>query len=125
MGKITKSDIVDAIHNKVGLAKIDLKRSEIRIVVDLFIEELKAALISRGVIELRGFGTFEIKTRKGRARARNPRTGEIVSVNSHGIAAFRAGKELKQDVWNLIPEEPGNKSSVVIANEQTENGEGA
>ncbi|MEJ5189772.1 MAG: HU family DNA-binding protein, partial [Breznakiellaceae bacterium] len=31
----------------------------------------------------------------------NPKTGETVSVSSHGVAAFRAGKELKRDVWPI------------------------
>ena len=96
LSKITKAEIVDAIYNKTGT-----NRKEIREMVDYFIEEVKTALVSRNVIELRGFGTFEIKVRKGRQRARNPRTGEILSVNSHGIVAFRPGRDLKQDVWNL------------------------
>ena len=96
MDKFTKADIVDAIYNKSGV-----NRKEIRNVVDLFIDELKAALVSNKVIELRGFGTFEIKTRKGRQKARNPKTGEIISVNSHGIVAFRPGRDLKRDVWPL------------------------
>jgi integration host factor subunit beta len=98
--KYTKAEIVDSIYNKTGI-----NRKEIRDVVDLFIDEIKDALIKRMVIELRGFGTFEVKIRKGRQKARNPRTGEILSVNSHGIASFRAGRELKQDVWNLKQEE--------------------
>ena len=96
MDKFTKADIVDAIYNKTGI-----NRKEVRDVVDLFIGEIKAALISNKVIELRGFGTFEIKVRKGRQKARNPKTGETLTVNSHGIAMFRAGQELRQDVWNL------------------------
>ena len=100
MSKLTKADIVDALYNKTGT-----DRKEIRKVVDLFIEEIKAALISRKIIELRGFGTFEIKIRKGREKARNPKTGEFLSVNSHGIAAFRPGRELRQDVWSLKHDE--------------------
>ena len=102
MSKFTKADIVDAIYNKTGL-----NRKEIRDVMDLFINEVKAALVSYDAVELRGFGTFEIKVRKGRQRARNPKTGEIVSVNSHGIAIFRPGRELKRDVWTLKREDPG------------------
>jgi integration host factor subunit beta len=94
--KYTKAEIVDSIYNKTGL-----NRKEIRDVMDIFIDEIKDALVKRRVIELRGFGTFEVRVRKGRQKARNPRTGEILSVNSHGSAVFRAGKELKQDVWNL------------------------
>ena len=103
MSKLTKADIVDAIYSKTSI-----DRKEVREVVDLFIEEVKAALISHKVIELRGFGTFEIKIRKGREKARNPRTGETLSVGSHGIASFRAGRELRRDVWNLKEKEPGS-----------------
>jgi len=106
VNKFTKADIVDAIYDKIGI-----ERKDIRKVVDLFIEEVKDALISRKVIELRGFGTFEVKIRKGRRKARNPKTGENLSVNSHGIAAFRPGRELKQDVWNLKSEDSANIDS--------------
>jgi integration host factor subunit beta len=102
--KVTKADIVDSVYEKTGMS-----RKEIRTVVDLFINEIKDALIEQQIIELRGFGTFEVRVRKGRQKARNPRTGELVSVNSHGIAAFRPGRELKQDVWNIdgpAPDEP-------------------
>jgi len=96
LSKITKAEIVDAIYNKTGT-----NRKEIRDVVDKFIDEVKAALVSHKVIELRGFGTFEIKIRKGRQKARNPKTGETVSVNSHGIVSFRPGRDLKRDAWPL------------------------
>jgi integration host factor subunit beta len=97
--KITKADILDSIYQKTGMG-----RQEIRTIIDLFIDEIKNSLIKRMIIELRGFGTFEVRLRKGRRQARNPKTGETVSVNSHGIAAFRPGRELKQDVWNLKEE---------------------
>ena len=96
MNKSTKADIVDAIYNRTRINRKDIQK-----VVDLFIEEIKIALISQQVIELRGFGTFEIKIRKGRRKARNPKTGEILSVDSHGIAAFRPGRELKREVWDV------------------------
>jgi len=96
VNKFTKAEIVDSIYSKTGM-----DRKDVRVVVDLLIDEIKAALIRNEIIELRGFGTFEIKIRKGRAKARNPRTGEIVSVNSHGIAIFRPGKELKKETWTI------------------------
>ena len=96
LSKLTKADIVDGIYNKDSTDRKNIKK-----VVDLFLEEVKTALVSNKIIELRGFGTFEIKIRKGRKKARNPKTGEAVSVDSHGIVSFRAGKELKQDVWPI------------------------
>ena len=94
--KYTKAEIIDSIYNKTGV-----NRKDIRSIVEFFLEDIKAALIQRKIIELRSFGTFEVKVRKGRQKARNPRTGELFSVNSHGIALFRAGRDLKQEVWNL------------------------
>jgi integration host factor subunit beta len=94
--KVTKADIVDALYEKTGM-----NRKEIRTVVDLFIDTIRGSLVEQMVIELRGFGTFEVRIRKGRQKARNPKTGEKVSVTSHGIAAFRPGRELKQKVWNI------------------------
>jgi integration host factor subunit beta len=103
--KLTKADIVDSVYEKTGMS-----RKEIRTVIDLFVDEIKNALIKQTSIELRGFGTFETRMRKGRKDARNPKTGELVSVKSHGIAAFRPGRELKQDVWSLGGK-PGGKST--------------
>jgi len=98
--KFTKADIVDALYDKTGM-----NRKEIRTVIDLFIGEVKAALLQRNVIELRGFGTFEVKVRKARPRARNPRTGQTLSIRPRGIVTFRSGRELKQDAWAIINEE--------------------
>jgi len=94
--KITKADIIDALYEKTGMS-----RNEIRTAVDLFINEMKDALIRRQVIELRGFGTYEVKTRKARPRARNPKTGESLVIRSHGAVVFRSGRELKQAVWAI------------------------
>ncbi|MDR0377530.1 MAG: HU family DNA-binding protein [Spirochaetaceae bacterium] len=94
--KLIKTDVVDAVYQKTGIG-----RKEIRLVIDLFLDEIKSALVKRKCIELRGFGTFEVRIRKGREKARNPKTGTIVSVDSHGIVAFRSGRDLKQHVWNL------------------------
>jgi integration host factor subunit beta len=94
--KYTKAEIIDSVYEKTGISRRDIKT-----VVDLVFDGIKDALIDGTIIELRGFGTFETRIRKGRQKARNPRTGEAVSVTSHGIAAFRPGRDLKQAVWNL------------------------
>ena len=94
--KFTKADMIDALYEKTGM-----NRSEIRSAIDIFVDEMKEALIHRRVIELRGFGTFEVKVRKARPRAHNPRTGESIDIRSHGVVAFRSGRELKQAVWTI------------------------
>jgi integration host factor subunit beta len=96
--KHTKADIVGALFEKTGM-----EREELRNIVGFVVEDIKDALINRKIVELRGFGTFEVKTRKAKQAARNPRTGETVAVDSHGSVVFKPGKELKQSVWNLEP----------------------
>jgi integration host factor subunit beta len=105
--KFTKADIVDSLYQKTGMSP-----KEIRTIVDLFVNEVKEALLRQQIIELRGFGTFEVKVRKGRSRSRNPKTGEAISipVRSHGSAVFRPGRELKQAVWNV----DGNGGAVPV-----------
>lgn len=93
--KITKSDLVDSIFSEKKIEK-----KIIQDVIDSLLGQLKNSLIDGSTIELRGFGTFELRERKGRAKARNPRTGDVVSVEPHSIVAFRSGKELKSAVWN-------------------------
>jgi len=94
--KLTKAEIIESIYEKLGI-----NRKDIHTIVDEFFEQIKGGLKEDKVVELRGFGTFEIRTRKGRDRARNPKTGEIVPVRAHGVAVFRPGKELKQTAWPL------------------------
>jgi integration host factor subunit beta len=98
--KLTKADVVDAVYQKTGM-----NRKDIRTAIDVFLEEIKDTLVKQMCIELRGFGTFEVRIRKGRQKARNPKTGNFVTVNSHGIVAFRPGRDLKQDVWNVVEAE--------------------
>ena len=94
--KITKSDLVDAVYKST-----DIEKQIIQNVIDSFLLQTREALEQGSTIELRGFGTFEARLRKGRSVARNPKTGEKLSVEPHYVAAFRAGNLLKEKLWNL------------------------
>ncbi len=94
--KLTKAEIVNSIYESV-----DVNKKDIHFIIDNFFNEVKNALVESKVVELRGFGTFEVKNRKAREKARNPKTGEIVPVASHSVTIFRPGKELKELTWNV------------------------
>ena len=98
--KITKYDLVESVY-RVS----DCERRVVQQVMENFLEEIKKSLIEGATIELRGFGTFEPRLRKGRSVARNPKTGETLSVDPHYVAAFRSGQELKKSLWNLKEEQ--------------------
>ncbi len=94
--KLTKAEIVERISEEV-----DVSKKDIHTIIDSFFGEVKDALLTDKAVEFRGFGTFEIRTRKGRQHARNPKTGEQVTVQNHGVVVFRPGKELKEASWSL------------------------
>jgi DNA-binding protein HU-beta len=86
---VTKADIVDIIASGTGLTKVETEA-----VVDGFIQTVITSLRDGKNIEIRGFGSFKVKKRKGRV-ARNPRTGEQVKVEEHYVPIFKVSKELK------------------------------
>ena len=85
---MTKADLVEEVANATGLTKRD-----VGVVVDLLLETISKALSGQEHIELRGFGSFKVKTRKARI-ARNPRTGERVDVPEKMVPYFKASREL-------------------------------
>ena len=89
---MTKADIVDVIAAATGLTKVETEA-----VVDGFISTVIDAMKSGKNIEIRGFGSFKVKKRKGRM-ARNPRTGAQVKVDEHYVPIFKVSKDLKHVV---------------------------
>ena len=94
--KLTKAEIIENIKSKHP----HISKDDIHDVLDDLFEELKAGLAADKIIELRGLGTFEVRTRAGRKRARNPKTGEKVSVEDHCVVFFKPGKEIQEKVWD-------------------------
>ncbi len=93
---MTKADIVEKIAAKTGLTKTDTA-----LVVEGVLEALKDALIKGNTVEIRGFGTFKIKKRAAR-RARNPRTGEPVTIPEKFVPTFKPSRDLKDAVANEV-----------------------
>ena len=95
---MTKADIVDHIASGTGLTKVETEA-----VVDGFIQTVIEALKEGKNIEIRGFGSFKTKKRKGRM-ARNPRTGAQVQVDEHYVPFFKVSKELRTTVNDNLKE---------------------
>ncbi|MDR3311524.1 MAG: integration host factor subunit beta [Spirochaetaceae bacterium] len=98
--KVTKVELVESVYQNTGVEK-----KVIQVMVESVLTEIKNSLKAGATLELRGFGTFEVRLRKGREKARNPKTGAALKVRPHYVAAFRPGKDLKQAMWDLPVEE--------------------
>ena len=74
-----------------------LTRKSAARVVDTIFDAMRTALQRGDRIEIRGFGSFVVRTRPGRS-ARNPRTGDEVQIAERRVPAFKVGKELRERV---------------------------
>ncbi|MBI4435866.1 MAG: integration host factor subunit beta [Candidatus Omnitrophica bacterium] len=89
---MTKKDIVLKIADETGIKQVDVKKVVQR-ALDLIISSLKMG----ETVELRNFGIFKVKSRRGRT-GRNPRTGDKVPVPPKKVAVFKPGLIMKREV---------------------------
>ena len=75
----------------------EYKRSKAEKNIEIVFENIKDRLASGETVRVEDFGTFGYRKRAARM-ARNPRTGEKISVQAMNVPFFKAGKELKEKV---------------------------
>lgn len=90
---MTKSDLVSVLNEKLS----HLPYREVEIILDTIFDKMIEALSQGKRIEIRGFGTFEMRKRPSR-EGRNPKTGQKVSVSTRVVPFFKVGKELKERI---------------------------
>lgn len=90
---VTKSELV----REVSLGTESLSRKSAERVVNTVFACMQQALVDGDRIEIRGFGSFHVRTRPGRT-ARNPRTGDAVQIAERRVPFFKVGKELRDRV---------------------------
>ena len=95
-GVMTKAELVDEVARTIQVTK---KQAET--IVNVVFDSIVDSLRNGEKIELRGFGSFRLRSRKSRT-GRNPKTGEKVEVPSKKIPYFKPGKELKELI-NRVP----------------------
>lgn len=95
---MTKKEIVKKISEEIGLTQLKTKD-----IVQRTLDAIIDTLTTEGRIELRNFGVFEVKRRAPR-KARNPRTGDKVSVPAKNVVTFKPGKEMEELVRKMNPE---------------------
>ena len=98
---VTKKEIVKTICDRANKEKLipkhNLTQLATKEIVQWTFEAIIATLVNEGRIELRNFGVFEVKRRKPR-KARNPRTGAPVNVESKFVVTFQPGMKMEDDV---------------------------
>jgi integration host factor subunit beta len=75
-------------------ARLQLTQRQTERIVDLFLQSITEALRAGDKVELRGFGSFRVRSHQARA-GRNPKTGAVVQVPAKQVPFFKAGKALR------------------------------
>lgn len=89
---VTKSDLIEHLSSHAKLPKGTAEQ-----IVNTVFDSMVGALMREERIEIRGFGSFEVRSYKA-YKGRNPRTGEQVDVAAKKLPFFKAGKDLRERV---------------------------
>jgi integration host factor subunit beta len=91
---MVKSELVRVLSEKLP----DLQPRDVELAVNCMLEQMLIALENGTRIEVRGFGSFDLRHHAPRTR-RNPKTGEILLDGSATVKPyFKPGKELRDRV---------------------------
>ena len=94
---MNQSDLIDKLTDRfTGLVREDIRASVVEI-----LSAISESLASGHRCEVRGFGTFCLRTRPARS-GRNPKTGEPVAVPAKAAPAFKAGKALREGIISSV-----------------------
>ena len=85
---MTKADIVERIHQKIGFSKKESSE-----MVESVFSILKNTLESGEKIKIAGFGNFVVKQKSDR-RGRNPQTGDTITIVARRILTFKPSQLL-------------------------------
>ena len=87
---LTKADIVERIHERVGFSKKEASE-----VVDSIFEVIKGQLERGQKVKVSGFGNFVVHEKRPR-KGRNPQTGEEIIITGRRVLTFKASQVLKK-----------------------------
>lgn len=90
---MTKSDLIERVAEAVP----QISKKDTELVVNTIFQSMTDALRRGDRIEIRGFGSFQVKVREAR-EGRNPKTGEEVRIPAKRTPFFKVGKELKERI---------------------------
>ncbi|MFC1858222.1 HU family DNA-binding protein [Thermodesulfobacteriota bacterium] len=89
---MNKLELIERLKERAGITKIEAKA-----IIALFFDKMAEALADGDRIEIRGLGSFKVKSYEAYT-GRNPKSGENISVPTKKLPYFKCGKELKQRV---------------------------
>lgn len=91
-GTLTRADLGDVVHRKLGLS-----RAESASMVERLLHHMCAALAQGQNVKISGFGSFILRD-KGQRVGRNPKTGVEVPIAPRRVMTFRASQTMRDRI---------------------------
>jgi integration host factor subunit beta len=86
-----KRELVNEVSEQLG----GYYKQDVALAVDIILEEISQALTEDRRVEIRGFGSFSVRTRKPRT-TKNPKTGKMMDIPARKTLHFTMSKSLKE-----------------------------
>ena len=86
---LTKAQLAEKLFDNIGLNKREAKD-----MVDAFVDQIVQELVQGRDVKISGFGNFQLRSKSPRP-GRNPRTGELISIEARRVVTFHASHKLK------------------------------
>lgn len=83
---MTKAEIINQISEQTGVSRKDVSAT-----VEAFMETIKASLLDKENVYLRGFGSFIVKHRAEKT-ARNISKNVAITIAAHDFPSFKPAK---------------------------------
>ncbi len=88
---MNKVELVEAVQKSLGK---ETSKAEAERAVNAVIDGIKVGVKKTKTVQLIGFGTFKVASRKARTGV-NPKTGQKIKIKASKTVKFVAGKALK------------------------------
>lgn len=89
---MNKSHLIDQLTEATQHSRKEAER-----IVNVVFASIATALQSGARLDVRGFGSFQVRDRKAR-QGRNPRTGETLLIPAKKVAVFKPSKQLAEQL---------------------------
>jgi DNA-binding protein HU-beta len=99
-----KADLVTAISEKTGVAKVD-----VLVTLEELFKEIKTTMTNGENVYVRGFGSFVIK-RRAKKVGRNIKKGKAIDIPEHFIPSFKPAKVFSEQVKSNVNSLPKDES---------------
>jgi integration host factor subunit alpha len=91
-GNLTRADIAESVHRKIGLSRVDSST-----LVEGILRHMCGALAHGNNVKISSFGTFVLRD-KGQRIGRNPKTGVEVPISPRRVLTFRASQIMRDRI---------------------------